>query len=336
MGINTLRLVSYSRGVAYLFFVKTDMKDRTHSFSVEEATKYGIEKAILLEHIRFWCDKVKANNKGIHQHTDGKNYHWTYNSGDAFEKLFPYMKRRTISMHLQQMEESGIIFSGIFNKNKYDKTKWYTTNAHSIGENCQSSGEYCQSRDENCQPIPASITASITASVEMDTVGIPNGNQRLPQDRLGKDRKKESFFPSEREPIEMRPGDLERLEAIKTASDYSSDGRSPRVRLAEKRAIEKEAGLRKTPELVRFVFKAGWDFRTAFKEAKGYEYEGVVILDEVVRTLLEWHNRGRTTEDIQRLLKAFFRSKKAKELTVTPTSCFSEHTYQSFAQGTLK
>lgn len=124
--------------------------------------------------------------------------------------------------------------------------------------------------------------------------------------------------------------------SLTLGGEYSSDGRSPLIRRAEKRALEKALGLRKTPELVRFIYKAGWDFRKAFKEAKGDEYEGDVILDQIAKTLVEWHKRGRTTEDIRRLLEAFFRSKKAKENTVTPTSCFSEHTYQSFAQGTLK
>lgn len=145
------------------------------------------------------------------------------------------------------------------------------------------------------------------------------------------EEKRRDFFSSNQKIQELLDGG-----SITLGGEYSSDGRSPLIRLAEKRATEKALGLRKTPEIVRFIYKAGWDFREAFKEAKGYEYEGDVILDTIAKTLVEWHNRGRTTEDIQRLLEAFFRSKKAKELTVTPTSCFSEHTYQSFAQGTLK
>ena len=31
------------------------MDKSLHGFNVEEAHKYGVEKAILLQHIRFWC-----------------------------------------------------------------------------------------------------------------------------------------------------------------------------------------------------------------------------------------------------------------------------------------
>lgn len=151
-------------------------------------------------------------------------------------------------------------------------------------------------------------------------------------------KKEENFFSQNPNRVREHKQIQTLLEegSMSLGGQYSPDGRSPRIRLAEKRALEKSLGLRPTPELVRFIYKAGWDFRKRFKEAKGFEYEGDVILDTIAKTLKEWHKRGRTTEDIQRLLDAFFKSKKARENTVTPTACFSEHTYQSFAQGTLK
>jgi hypothetical protein len=143
----------------------------THSFIVEEAKTYGVEPAILLNNLRFWLEKNRANKKHIH---DG--YVWTYNSGEAFAELFPYMKRRTISMNLKSLCDAGILKSACYNSAKYDRTLWYTIiaefateslekprtsitaplakNGASIGENCQSIGENCQSIGENCQPIP--------------------------------------------------------------------------------------------------------------------------------------------------------------------------------------
>ena len=90
-----------------------------HSFNVEIATQYGIEKAILIENFYFWVSKNKANNKNIH---DGVAY--TYNSAEAFAELFPYMTARRISKLLRELEEDGLIISRQFGK--YNRTKSYT------------------------------------------------------------------------------------------------------------------------------------------------------------------------------------------------------------------
>ena len=36
-----------------------------HSFEVEDAVKYGVEKAIILNNLRFWLEKNRANRKNI-------------------------------------------------------------------------------------------------------------------------------------------------------------------------------------------------------------------------------------------------------------------------------
>jgi len=91
-----------------------------HHFDTEEARKYGIEKAILLNNFRFWIAKNKANKSNEHE---GRT--WTYNSARAYEELFPYMKRQKVARILREMEEEGLILSGNYNINGYDRTKWY-------------------------------------------------------------------------------------------------------------------------------------------------------------------------------------------------------------------
>lgn len=93
----------------------------THHFCVEVANEVGIEGAILLENIYFWCQRNKANDKL----KNGKPY--TYNSVKAFNQLFPYMKPSTIYRALKKLESEGFIESGEFNANAYDRTKWYCT-----------------------------------------------------------------------------------------------------------------------------------------------------------------------------------------------------------------
>ncbi|NPA44810.1 MAG: hypothetical protein GXO49_04680 [Chlorobi bacterium] len=94
----------------------------THHFNVELATKLGLEKAIILQNISYWIEKNKANNTNIH---DGKV--WTYNSYEAFEKLFPYMKLNTIKRIIRELEKDDFLVSrNDLNENPYDKTKWYS------------------------------------------------------------------------------------------------------------------------------------------------------------------------------------------------------------------
>lgn len=94
---------------------------KVHSFYVEEAEKYGVEKAVILYNLRFWLEKNKANSTNLH---DG--YYWTYNSAKAFAALFPYYKASKIERLLRQMESDGLILSGNYNKAGYDRTKWYS------------------------------------------------------------------------------------------------------------------------------------------------------------------------------------------------------------------
>lgn len=92
-----------------------------HSFNVEAAKMIGIEGAILLKNIWWWCEKNAANEQNIH---DGKA--WTYNSIKAFGELFPYMTEKTIRNALKKMEKAGLIETGNYNKSAYDRTLWYS------------------------------------------------------------------------------------------------------------------------------------------------------------------------------------------------------------------
>lgn len=135
------------------------MLTKSHSFDIETAIKYGVEKAILLQNLRFWLDKEFANkhrdqddrSPKIQTHNNIK-YVWTYNSASAFGELFPYFSTRSISRWLKELEQAGEIISGCFNKSAYDKTKWYTTPAHAIGD--RSIGQIGVSNNQFGEPIP--------------------------------------------------------------------------------------------------------------------------------------------------------------------------------------
>jgi len=123
-----------------------------HCFDVALAAKFGVNQAILLENISYWIDKNRANEK--HQH-DGLT--WTYNSVRAFSELFPYMSTRQISSALASLIEQGILVTGNYNANSYDRTKWFaiTKVGYSIIQKCKMDfAEMANPFAENGEPIP--------------------------------------------------------------------------------------------------------------------------------------------------------------------------------------
>ena len=92
----------------------------SHYFNVGVAQKYGVEEAIIIQNLHHWIEKNEANERHFH---DGR--YWSYNSVKAFSDLFPYWNSRHIARLLIKMEQDGIILAGNYNKNPYDRTKWY-------------------------------------------------------------------------------------------------------------------------------------------------------------------------------------------------------------------
>ena len=91
-----------------------------HNFYVEDASKYGVDEAIFLFNIKYWCFHNKANDKHFH---DGRT--WTYNSKKAYAKLFPYWSEKQIRRIINNLVKQGVILKGNYNKSPYDKTNWY-------------------------------------------------------------------------------------------------------------------------------------------------------------------------------------------------------------------
>lgn len=100
---------------------KERTKNMEHHFNVELAKEYGILEAIILNNLQHWIEKNRANGKNFH---DG--HYWTYNSAKAFSELFPYASQKQIRKALQNLIVEGIIQTGNYNKNPYDRTLWYS------------------------------------------------------------------------------------------------------------------------------------------------------------------------------------------------------------------
>lgn len=91
-----------------------------HSFDIEIAAKYGVEAAVILNHLQFWIRKNQANHQHFH---DG--LYWTYNSVKALSDLFPYLTPWKIRSALEKLEKEGLIIKGNFSGSTYNRTLWY-------------------------------------------------------------------------------------------------------------------------------------------------------------------------------------------------------------------
>lgn len=123
-----------------------------HSFDVDIAVKYGVNAAILLQNIYWWCRKNKANGKNYH---DGR--YWTYNSRRAFAELFPYLSERQIKTAIDKLIEDGLVVTGCYNKDPRDRSLWYavTDKGTWILQNVNSDlAEMSDRNVENVRPLP--------------------------------------------------------------------------------------------------------------------------------------------------------------------------------------
>lgn len=77
-----------------------------HKFDVDDAVKHGVEKAILLEHLKYH----QASNHGKPEYTfDGKT--WSYIKPSTMDKMFCYLNPRSMRRWLLQLEKDGVIES---------------------------------------------------------------------------------------------------------------------------------------------------------------------------------------------------------------------------------
>jgi hypothetical protein len=98
------------------------VKNKVYYFEIDDAEKYGVDEAVMLQNIRYWVDKNAANGENIR---DGRA--WTYNSARALALLFPFWSIKQVQRVIRNLEEKGAIIKGTYNKHNYDKTSWYTT-----------------------------------------------------------------------------------------------------------------------------------------------------------------------------------------------------------------
>lgn len=94
----------------------------THSFNTTLAERYGIDEAILIEHIYWWIHKNDCEEIEDMIH-EGKV--WCRSTAKGFAKYIPYMKPDKIWRKLKKLE-GHVLLVGNFNRQALNQTLWYT------------------------------------------------------------------------------------------------------------------------------------------------------------------------------------------------------------------
>jgi len=93
-----------------------------HSFDIALATELGdISLAILVHHFQHWV--LVNKRQGIH-FIEGRT--WTYQTMKYVAAHFPYWSKKQVERLLIKAVEKNILLTGNFNKNKFDRTVWYS------------------------------------------------------------------------------------------------------------------------------------------------------------------------------------------------------------------
>lgn len=92
----------------------------TYQFDTDIAAQYGVDEAVMISNLEYWIRHNIANDKHYH---DGR--YWTYNSIEAFTKLFPFWTARQIRRIIQSLIDQGVLMTGNYNSSARDRTMWY-------------------------------------------------------------------------------------------------------------------------------------------------------------------------------------------------------------------
>ena len=133
----------------------------TYHFDGDVAEKFGTDCATFISHMQYWIAKNAANERHFYE-----GRYWTYNSLSALERLFPFWTRRQIERIIRDLKKAGVLLTGHYSKNSYDRTT-------------------CYAIDESRLPIHQTVK-SISPNGEMDLPD--NGNDISPNGEIIKEQ----------------------------------------------------------------------------------------------------------------------------------------------------
>lgn len=94
-----------------------------HYFDIDDAKKYGVETAAILQQFKQLIDYNQKLDKQLY---DGE--HWINISDEDFKRLFPYIDFGKVKRIIFKLVEIGVLKRGYYQSSKYDKSHWFAFN----------------------------------------------------------------------------------------------------------------------------------------------------------------------------------------------------------------
>lgn len=96
------------------------------------AVLVGLNEAIFLQQVHYWCRANREANKTDTHFHDGR--WWMYNTIDAWrEENFRFWSKRTLRRIVASLLDRGVLLTGNYNRAPFDRTKWYTIDYDALG-----------------------------------------------------------------------------------------------------------------------------------------------------------------------------------------------------------
>lgn len=92
-------------------------------YSVQIAKEISLDAAVVFIHIGIYVDYAKRHKSKAKYH-EGR--YWTYCSRQSIHNSLPYISVSNIYKALTTLIEHGYIIRANYNRNRYDRTYWYT------------------------------------------------------------------------------------------------------------------------------------------------------------------------------------------------------------------
>lgn len=89
------------------------------------AKAIGLNESIVIAQIDYWL-KSKRNNPQKYHDSFQDGRWWVFNTYEQWQEHLYFWSIRTIRRIMSNMESSGLLLSGNYNRASFDKTKWYT------------------------------------------------------------------------------------------------------------------------------------------------------------------------------------------------------------------
>lgn len=96
---------------------------------VELANAIGLNEAMLLQQIHYWCC-ISKEKKFYFE--DG--HYWAKNTYEGWTQQLPWKGRKTTERVVENLETKGLIIIGNYSRGAENRTKWYRVNYDRLAE----------------------------------------------------------------------------------------------------------------------------------------------------------------------------------------------------------